>query len=956
MEQEYYDKAVFCFMNQQYDEALDLFSKILEYNSGLSDVWNYMGIIFGYKNNEERSMECHYNATKLDPFNPFAWYNAGLSCMHFNTFNEALKCFDKAIELDPVNFPNFYYQKGCLLCRMNQLDDSLYCFNKCIELESNVSVYWEAKGQVLKLLGNYLKAIECFNQVVQIDFENYDGWTVLGNMYLEIQDFKNAIKCYEKIIKKYPSYLAWNNIGISFHSLSKYKKAVMCFEKALLLKPDGYEALTNKGYSLYKLKNLKEAEYCYEQSFKINANYFYTNLNYGLLLTDICQNENAIQFLNKAIELNPTDYRGWNNRGNSFINLGMYEEALKDYDKALSLSPEIPGLWVNKCMALFSLLKYDEAKKCAIESVKLHPHNSDCWSCLGASYEYLKEYDKAIEYLDKAIEINPKNAESWNHRGICLRLLDNLNQALSSYRHACKLEPYNTRYLQNMVVTLCCIGNFQEVIDICNNAIEILSVESQRINQLQKHDGKYFIVISEKENRFVITNILNNKGYALLSLKRYDEAKDCFMSILDINKEAPYVLGNLGYVYYYNKNYEEAIKYCDMAITLQPNNVKFLNLKGMILVALHNDDDAIKYFLKAGNDLVQIVNRFDFNRRSSLFYNLLDADPFFVNVLGNKVKKIDINKYKKLYVHSLKIIGLLSVSEGEESLVAHYTSKSVSELLLFKNAVLRLCVIDSANDYTEGKALLQYLQSNKDLNSPFSELYKAFITCFTFSHDCLNQFRLYGKNKGKEATGISLVIRSDFFNIYLNRNIPFMFQDESGKTTQLEKLPLYRCIYVDPKTEYVVSVGKKDEGAIYADNLKKNVGCSEKALAAVKEYQKYIDSILFKVRNELKELKKEAEGLDQNIVQELLISLSLLCKNAAFKEEQECRIFRIEPLNNKEIQIDGGRMYINYKKIDNYVKAVYFGAKASGFKNFKSKLNIKDFGIDCYMSEHPFCG
>src|SRR5690606_4159932 len=98
----------------------------------------------------------------------------------------------------------------------------------------------------------------------------------------------------------------------------------------------------------------------------------------------------------------------------------------------------------------------------------------------------------------------------------------------------------------------------------------------------------------------------------------------------------------------------------------------------------------------------------------------------------------------------------------------------------------------------------------------------AFISCFTFNHDSLNQFRLYGKEADKEASGVSLVFGSNFFQsteylrglsfLSLASNIENSDEDfvvekdykhsnvgqiSDGKL-RINKQPVMRCIYLDP--------------------------------------------------------------------------------------------------------------------------------------------------------------
>src|SRR5690606_1925716 len=78
----------------------------------------------------------------------------------------------------------------------------------------------------------------------------------------------------------------------------------------------------------------------------------------------------------------------------------------------------------------------------------------------------------------------------------------------------------------------------------------------------------------------------------------------------------------------------------------------------------------------------------------------------------------------------------------------------------------RLNTINNVNDPSEGHLLVNYLKDireNSFYAPDFDKKLHAFISCFTFNHDSLNQFRLYGKEDDKEASGVSLVFNKGFF-------------------------------------------------------------------------------------------------------------------------------------------------------------------------------------------------
>jgi hypothetical protein len=307
--------------------------------------------------------------------------------------------------------------------------------------------------------------------------------------------------------------------------------------------------------------------------------------------------------------------------------------------------------------------------------------------------------------------------------------------------------------------------------------------------------------------------------------------------------------------------------------------------------------------------------------------------------------------------------------------VAHYTKKEISKKLFFdkitdektnieKSVNFRLSTITTSNDTQEGKTLFSYLFDNQKIR-PQSEQYVAFVGCFTFNHDNLNQFRLYGKNNAKEeGTGISIVMKPDFFS--QEDKSPLM-QAGIGASQDNNKAPLFRCIYIDPETNQIVSIGHRDYHTFYNESA--NIFTShEQSIDFIEgniiEYQKEIDDKLEEVKRyltELKEIIAKVPLLNYGVVCNILLNLRYLVKHVAFKEEQECRIVELkryfESDKNKPIDEDDKheRFYLDYLPLAGYVNKIYFGPKATGMELFQSLLTFqKGFEkVICYRSTSP---
>ena len=338
---------------------------------------------------------------------------------------------------------------------------------------------------------------------------------------------------------------------------------------------------------------------------------------------------------------------------------------------------------------------------------------------------------------------------------------------------------------------------------------------------------------------------------------------------------------------------------------------------------------------------------------------------------------------------------------GENPLkVAHYTRPSIARVLIAgeedKASSLRLNTVKNTNDPTEGKVLYGYLHKSCGLPSGVldaeqesdSQALAAFISCFTFNHDSLNQFRLYGKEGGLEASGVSLVFGKRFFSaadpfaimtvasereaITTNNAIEDSRTRQPDKTTQekLDKLPLYRCIYLDPQSGYV-SIAHRDKVTFYAEAWygKKTAAHQDICKEAEKRWKKYqneINKLAKKAKKDLSTLSKKIKAVamdaENDVLQTLVFILQplrYLVKHAAFQEEQECRMVYIGDLPEDErihTEWENNQMYLEYAEpVRKSLDKIYLSPGAEPYADFfKRELPhlAKKGGIR--RSQNPF--
>jgi tetratricopeptide (TPR) repeat protein len=438
---------------------------------------------------------------------------------------------------------------------------------------------------------------------------------------------------------------------------------------------------------------------------------------------------------------------------------------------------------------------------------------------------------------------------------------------------------------------------------------------------------------------------------------------------------------------------KQALECCDKIIKIDPKNSWAWITKGELLSFLGDYKDAIKCFNKvkdiklsrhamAGKGIA-LSNMEQYNKAVECFdkgsYNIYDVlsmlladkhqrvvvgimmdkgDSLFSDII-EKHKATDLKeKYKDLYIDSCKIINWLQVSFDEiDHGIAHYTSQESLKKLLLESADarFRLHSITLFNDPSEGRTLMDYLYGIE--KHTFNDGYNVKLAgSFTFNKDHLNQYRLYGKRDGQEATGVSIVFEDSFFAVDMKAPTSGLLQllDSGAKNAitndESDKAALFRCIYVDPETRQVIGIGHKEDYTFYRDGRddKKNIAEIEQE---IEEYHATIKALLNLVKESMQNLRAKAKELDPAIVGELLLDLRCLTKHVAFKEEQECRIVNYR--TDKEVRPNETyqQYYIDYLPIRNHVREIYFAPRCENM--FVYEAELEKIGVKTHLSTHP---
>jgi tetratricopeptide (TPR) repeat protein len=362
------------------------------------------------------------------------WNAKGGSLAALGRYDEAIRCYEKALEIDPRETAA-WNNKGISLDALGQYDEALRCCEKALEIDPPYAAAWINKGNSLRNLGRYVEAIRCCEKALEINPLNAAAWNNKGNSLDSLGRYNEAIRCYEKALEIDPRFAkAWYNKGTSLRSLGRYEDAIRCLDKALEIDPRYAAAWNNKGLSLLSLVRTEEAICCLDKALEIDPQYADTWYSKGLGLLFLGRYEESMRCFDNALEIDPRNAAAWYNKGKSLYSLGRYDEAIRCYEKALEIDPRNAAAWYNKGYSLDSLGRYNEAIRCYEKALEIDPQCAGVWTDKGSSLNSLGRYDEAIRCYDKTLEIDPRNAYACYYKALTEESLGRREAAVATWR------------------------------------------------------------------------------------------------------------------------------------------------------------------------------------------------------------------------------------------------------------------------------------------------------------------------------------------------------------------------------------------------------------------------------------------------------------------------------------------------------------------------------------------
>lgn len=180
------------------------------------------------------------------------WYKKGQDLNRNGSWEEAVKAYDEAIELEPNN-ATFYIAKvpslkmlAIITNNQSKRNESLEAVNKALQIDSKNPSAWELKGEVLSQMKRYNESLEAYGKAIenigsyrqdvqlnQTEFLSYI-WTSKSISLWQLMRYNESLEAVDKAVKIDPAgnYDAWAFKGELLASLGRYNESLQAFDGA----------------------------------------------------------------------------------------------------------------------------------------------------------------------------------------------------------------------------------------------------------------------------------------------------------------------------------------------------------------------------------------------------------------------------------------------------------------------------------------------------------------------------------------------------------------------------------------------------------------------------------------------------------------------------------------------------------------------------------------------------
>lgn len=386
----------------------------------------------------------------------------GLARSHFMLGNEmeALSSVDEVLVQGDRS--ELWVLKGQILRKIDRREEALECFNRALQIDPNYMPAHEELIGTLRDAGRLEEASFAENQ--RALSKRPDLEQKINDMIFE---FKRATSAEEPPGKEEPSETG----EIKAAPSQGVQTAKPAPKPAPTPKP--VRGLIDIAKEALKAKDFDSALVQAQHILRSDPD----NHEANLVLIEALVSKGNLKEVGPKVrafyEKNNTDPKAWYWRGEVARREGKWGASIQYFSKAVALDKTMVGAWVSMGQALLEHDRFNGADESFSRALEIDTNNTRAWLGKGKTLKALGRWGAAVQCLDSYTVLVPKDSDAWLLKADLLFENEKFNRALESYDKYLALVGDDSYALGRKGIALNAIGRVEEAKKILEESVRL---------------------------------------------------------------------------------------------------------------------------------------------------------------------------------------------------------------------------------------------------------------------------------------------------------------------------------------------------------------------------------------------------------------------------------------------------------------------------------------------------
>ena len=191
-----FNQAILLISQDKYDEAIQLFKAILEYEKKNYDALFFSGVCYGKIGKHKNAITFLKKAFNINPSYD-CYLNLGKAFLEEKKFRDSISLISEGLR----KFPNDYrlmLNIANAYLNLNENKTALQYYQKLIKIDPKNPIVWRCCATAYEEIKEFELAKKCYSNALEIDPENAEANYNLGLLYLALKEFEKGWPFYEK--------------------------------------------------------------------------------------------------------------------------------------------------------------------------------------------------------------------------------------------------------------------------------------------------------------------------------------------------------------------------------------------------------------------------------------------------------------------------------------------------------------------------------------------------------------------------------------------------------------------------------------------------------------------------------------------------------------------------------------------------------------------------------------